>query len=96
MYAISPVLNNIPSAVPVFTGQTPVFINVATNVVTPFIPYASGITDTLYVFAAGTTSPLIAKGLISSFTPTRSYTTVYSGSYRGNLAAKQLNTFVNY
>jgi len=72
---------------------TPVFSNVATNQVTEFIPYASGLTDTLYVYAAGTTSPLIVKQLVPSLVATRSYTSVYSGSFRGT---KAVATFATY
>ncbi|MGC4104688.1 hypothetical protein [Ferruginibacter sp.] len=90
------VLNNVNILAPSFTGSTPIFTNVATNAVTPFIPYASGLTDTLYVFATGTTTPLLAKGVVSSATPTRSYTSVYNGSYRGNLAARPVTTFLTY
>jgi len=74
-------------------ATTPVFTNVATAGVTDFIPYASGITDTLYVYATGTTSPLLVKTLIPTLTPTRSYTTVYSGSYTGK---KAIATFATY
>jgi hypothetical protein len=72
---------------------TPVFTNVATASVTNFIPYSSGMTDTLYVYATGTTSPLIVKQLVPSLTPTRSYTAVYNGSYKGT---KAITTFVTY
>ena len=71
----------------------PLFANVATNQVTDFIPYASLQTDTLYVYAAGTTSPLIVKQAVPSLVPTRSYTSVYNGSYRGT---KAVTTFANY
>ncbi len=71
----------------------PVFKNVATAQVTDFIPYASGLTDTLYVYATGTTSPLLVKSLVTSLTPTRSYTSAYSGSYRGTRA---IGTFATY
>lgn len=74
-------------------GATPVFTNVATNQVTDFIPYASGLTDTLYVYSTGTTSPLIVKQLVPSLVPTRSYTSTYSGSYRGS---KAVSTFATY
>ncbi len=96
VFASTAVLNNANVFAPVFTGSTPVFSNVATNTVTAFIPYASGLTDTLYVFAAGTTSPLLTKGFITSLTATRSYTSCYNGSYRGALAARVVNTFANY
>ena len=72
---------------------SPVFTNVPTATVTDFIPYASGLTDTLYVYATGTTSPLIVKQLVTSLVPTRSYTSVYSGSFRG---AKLISTFATY
>ena len=74
-------------------GTTPVFTNVATAAVTDFIPYASLLTDTLYVYAAGTTSPLLQKQFVTSLTPSRSYTATYSGSYKGT---KAITTFVNY
>jgi Domain of unknown function (DUF4397) len=95
-YQTTAVWNNASMGVPVFTGSTPVFTNVATNQVTAFVPYAAGITDTLYVFATGTTSPLLAKGLVSSLIQTRSYTSTYNGSYRGNLAARLVTTFASY
>ena len=50
VFASTAVLNNASVFAPVFTGSTPVFSNVATTGVTAFIPYASGLTDTLYVF----------------------------------------------
>ena len=71
----------------------PVFANVATNQVTDFIPYPSGQTDTLYVYAAGTTSPLIVKQLVPSLVQTRSYTSAYNGSFRGT---KAVTTFATY
>lgn len=78
---------------PVFVGSTPTFGNIATNVVIDFIPYPSGFTDTLYVYATGTTTPLIVKGVIPSLVPTRSYTTALSGSFKG---VKAIGTFANY
>lgn len=75
-------------------GSTaPVFSNVATNQVTDFIPYASGLTDTLYVYPTGTTSPLLVKALVPSLVPTRSYTSTYNGSYSGKQA---ISTFATY
>jgi hypothetical protein len=70
------------------------FANVATNQVTDFIPYASLQTDTLYVYAAGTTSPLIVKQVVPSLVPTRSYTSAYNGDYRA--ATKAITTFATY
>jgi hypothetical protein len=72
---------------------TPIFTNVATTAVTNFIPYPSLLTDTLYVYATGTTSPLIVKQVVPSLTPTRSYTAVYNGSYKGT---KAITTFATY
>jgi len=71
----------------------PVFTNVATTQVTDFIPYASGLTDTLYVYATGTTSPLLVKALVTSLAPQRSYTSAYNGSYKGT---KTVTTFATY
>ena len=78
---------------PDFTSIPPLFSNIATNFITDFIPYPSGITDTLYVYATGTTSPLILKQLVTSLVPTRSYTSVYNGSFKG---AKAVSTFATY
>lgn len=75
------------------TNSSPVFSNVATDSVTDFIPYASMITDTLYVYATGTKTPLITKAFVTSLTPSRSYTSVLNGSYRGT---KTVTTFVTY
>ena len=72
---------------------TPVFTNVATATVTDFIPYPSGLTDTLYVYATGTTAPLLVKKLVPSLVPTRSYTSAYNGSYKGT---KDVSTFATY
>lgn len=72
---------------------TAVFSNVPTTGVTDFIPYASGLTDTLYVYATGTTTPLLVKVAIPSLTPTRSYTAAYTGRYTGT---RTISTFVTY
>jgi len=91
IYNTTPVAN-----VDVYSFRKPgtkVFSNIATNQVTDFIPYSSLQTDTLYVYAAGTTSPLIAKQLVPSLVPSRSYTSVYNGSYRGT---KAVTTFATY
>ena len=72
---------------------SPLFANVATATVTPFIPYPSNLSDTLYVYATGTTTPLLVKNLVPSLTPTRSYTSLYSGSYLGT---KTITTFATY
>jgi hypothetical protein len=91
IYNTTPVAN-----VDVYSFRKPgtkVFSNIATNQITDFIPYASLQTDTLYVYAAGTTSPLIAKQLVPSLVPSRSYTSVYNGSYRGT---KAVTTFATY
>ena len=74
-------------------GALPVFTNIPTNSVTNYVPYASGISDTLYVYATGTVSPLIVKQFVTSLTPGRSYTSAYNGSFKGT---KAVTTFVNY
>ena len=74
-------------------NSAPVFANVATGSVTDFISYASMLTDTLYVYAAGTTSPLLVKSVVASLTPSRSYTATYGGSYK---ATKSISTFATY
>lgn len=71
----------------------PVFTNISTEQVTNFIPYSSGLTDTLYVYPTGTKSPLLVKTLIPSLTPSRSYTATYSGSFTGT---KVISTFATY
>lgn len=78
------------------TTTTPIFANVATNQVTDFIPYASLLPDTLYVYGVGTTAPLLAKQLVVSLTPTRSYTSAYIGSHRAAATAKSISTFATY
>lgn len=78
---------------PVFAGNTPIFGNIATNTITDFMPYPSGLSDTLYVYATGTITPLIVKGVIQSLVPTRSYTTALTGSFK---AVKAIGTFANY
>jgi len=92
IYNTTPVANVDVYSFKKGTGA-PLFANVATNQVTDFIPYASLQTDTLYVYAVGTTSPLIVKQVVPSLVPTRSYTSAYNGSYRGT---KAITTFANY
>jgi hypothetical protein len=98
IYNTTPVANVDVYSFKKGTGA-PLFANVATNQVTDFIPYASLQTDTLYVYAAGTilinftTSPPIVKQVVTSTVPTRSYTSVYNGSYRGT---KAVTTFATY
>lgn len=74
-------------------NSAPVFSNVANNQVTDFIPSASGSTDTLYVYATGTTTPLLVKAAVPGLVPTRSYTAAYNGSYRGK---NTISTFATY
>ena len=73
--------------------SAPVFTDIPVTGVTNFIPYPSGITDTLYVYATGTTSPLIVKTLVPNLIPQRSYTAAYNGSFKGT---KTISTFVTY
>lgn len=74
--------------------SAPVFTDIATGSVTNFIPYASGITDTLYIYATGTISPLIVKTLVPNLVPQRSYTAAYNGSFKAT--TKTISTFVTY
>lgn len=74
-------------------GNTKIFTNVATASVTDFVPYPSGARDTLSIYATGTTSPLIIRLISTGVTPTRSYTTVYSGSYFGTKAFALFSTY---
>ncbi|MBN8685471.1 MAG: hypothetical protein J0M10_00575 [Chitinophagales bacterium] len=74
-----------------------IFTNISTTEVTNYIPFASKITDTLYVRATGTTTDLAA---LNGITPTskRGYTIIFRGSYSittGTLA-RTLSSFVNY
>lgn len=81
---------------PDLNTSTALFSNIATNTVTDFIPFASLRTDTLYVVATGTKTPILAKQLVLSLTPTRSYTSAYIGSFRAAAAAKSVTTFATY
>lgn len=74
-------------------GNTIVYNNIATSSVTDYIPYAAGQTDVLSVYATGTTTPLLATVVVPSLIQTRSYTAVYTGSYKGT---KVTSVFVNY
>lgn len=74
-------------------GNTIVFNNISTTSVTDFIPYASGQTDVLSVYATGTTTPLLTTIAVPSLVPSRSYTAVYTGSFKGT---KVTATFANY
>jgi len=76
------------------TPGQPVFSNVQTTGVTNFIPVPAGFIDTLYVYAAGTTSPLIAKAAVAAMTPQRSYTAVFNGSYRST--TRNITTVATY
>ena len=67
------------------------FTNVSKTQVTDFIPYASGVSDTLLVRETGTTNLLAS---LNSFNATlkRSYTIIYRGSFKGTRA---LSAFPN-
>lgn len=74
-----------PNAIPnvdvfSFLKNANIFTNIATTDVTPFIPYPSFITDTLYFRDAGTTTTFLKLTL--GVIPKRSYTIVLRGSYR--------------
>lgn len=64
-----------------FLRNANVFTNVRVTDVTPFVPYASALTDTLYFRETGSTTN-IGKIAIT-LTQKRSYTMVYRGSHRG-------------
>jgi hypothetical protein len=90
--------NSIPN-VDVYSyrkGMTggPLFANVATNTITDFVPFNSRISDTLYVYKTGTTTPLIFKYAVPSLTAQRGYTAAFSGSYAGT--SKFLSVFSTY
>lgn len=74
-----------------------IFSNVATTSVTDFVPYQSGLADTLFVRATGTTTNLAQ---LNNFLPTqkRSYTIVYRGNYptTSGTLARNLTQFVNF
>ena len=88
-----------PNAVPnvdvfSFRRNANVWTNVPVKEVTEFIPYQSGVVDTLYVRETGTTIQL-AKAAVGSFTAKRSYTAVFRGSYRAP-ASRSIVTFINF
>ena len=74
-----------------------IYTNVSLTSVTDFIPYASGLLDTLYVRETGKTANL---GTINGFSPItkRSYTVIFRGSYRltTGTAARTLSSFLTY
>lgn len=74
-----------------------VFTNISTTTVTDFIPYASALSDTLYVRATGTTSNLTALNNLNLL-PKRSYTVIFRGSYRATSGtnARTLTSFLSY
>lgn len=77
--------------------QANVFTNIPVAGVTDFIPYASDISDTLFVRAAGTSTNLTQ---LNALLPRekRSYTVVFRGVYQlttGTLA-RTLTSFTNY
>jgi len=61
-----------------------VFTNIAYGTVTPFIPYASALSDTLVVRQTGSTT--VNLDTLRGFNPTqkRSYTLVFAGRYMIN------------
>lgn len=74
-----------------FLKNANVFTNIPTATVSPFIPYVSVITDTLYVRETGT-SVLLAKVAVA-FTKQRSYTAFIRGSYKGTKTAATLISY---
>jgi hypothetical protein len=76
--------------------QANVFTNIAPTAVTDFIPYASGLNDTLYVRQTGTTTNLTQGTLLPI--AKRSYTVVFRGSFRATSGtnARTLASFLTY
>lgn len=76
--------------------QANVFTNIAPTAVTDFIPFASGLNDTLYVRPTGTTTVLTQGTLLP--TAKRSYTVIFRGSYNvtSGTAARTLSSFLTY
>jgi hypothetical protein len=74
-----------------------IFTNVSLTSVTDFIPYASAISDTLYVRETGKTVNLAGINAFSAITK-RSYTVIFRGSYRltTGTAARTLSSFLSY
>lgn len=77
-------------------AQANVFTNIAPTAVTDFIPYASGLNDTLYVRQTGTTNILTQATLLPL--AKRSYTVIFRGSFRvtSGTAARTLTSFLSY
>jgi hypothetical protein len=77
--------------------QANIFSNVATNAVTGFIPFATDISDTLFVRATGTTVNLTQlNGILPR--EKRSYTVVFRGNYQvtSGTSARTLTSFTTY
>jgi Domain of unknown function (DUF4397) len=74
-----------------------IFTNVSTAQVTGFIPFASNISDTLYVRTTGTTTNLAQLNGISP-AERRSYTIVFRGRYATTTGtiARTLSSFTTY
>lgn len=78
--------NGTPTAIDIFSVKrnANVFTNIAYATVTPFIAYASSLSDTLVVRQTGSTS--VNLDTLRGFNPTlkRSYTLVFAGRYSIN------------
>jgi len=77
--------------------QANIFSNVAANAVTGFIPFATDISDTLFVRATGTTVNLTQlNGILPR--EKRSYTVVFRGNYQltSGTSARTLTSFTTY
>lgn len=74
-----------------------VFTNISTTSVTDFIPFASALSDTLFVRPTGTTDNLTALNNLVLL-PKRSYTVIFRGSYRATSGtnARTLTSFLSY
>jgi hypothetical protein len=80
--------NGTPTPIDIFSVKrnANIFTNIAFTDVTPFIPYASALSDTLVVRQTGSTS--INLDTLRGFNPTqkRSYTLIFAGRYSINEA----------
>ena len=91
----------VPDAVDIFSKRqnANVFTNIPYTTVTDFIPYESGVSDSLIVRATGTATALDTA--VFNFAQKRSYTLVFRGRYGFNESGgatfpRTLSSFVNY
>ncbi len=75
-----------------------IYTNVALNDVTAFIPYASNVSDSLYIRSTGTSTNVIGMSITPA--PKRSYTILFRGRYDATgtspTVPRTLTTFTSY